>query len=82
MEKYTKLTYEDFIQIMNQVDNSLEIQRRIYSSSAKDMSKQELGHFLINLKDMFKELKKKKKNSTEERAMIKSCIKEIYQMFS
>ena len=30
MEKYTKLTYEDFIQIMNQVDNSLEIQRRIY----------------------------------------------------
>ena len=30
MEKYTKLTHEDFIQIMNQVDNSLEIQRRIY----------------------------------------------------
>ena len=30
MEKYTKLTYEDFIQIMNQVDNCLEIQRRIY----------------------------------------------------
>ncbi len=25
MEKYTKLTHEDFIQIMNQVDNSLEI---------------------------------------------------------
>ena len=82
MEKYTKLTHEDFIQIMNQVDNSLEIQRRIYSSSAKDMSKQELGHFLINLKDMFKELNEHSKNSTEERAMIKSCIKEIYQMFS
>ena len=25
MEKYTKVTHEDFIQIMNQVDNSLEI---------------------------------------------------------
>ena len=46
------------------------------------MSKQELGHFLMNLKDMFKELNEHSKNSTEERAMIKSCIKEIYQMFS
>lgn len=52
------------------------------SNSAKDMSKQELGHFLMNLKDMFKELNEHSKNSTEERAMIKSCIKEIYQMFS
>ena len=82
MEKYTKLTHEDFIQIMNQVDNSLEIQRRIYSSSAKDMSKQELGHFLMNLKDMFKELNEHSKDNTEERAMVKSTIKEIYQLFS
>ena len=82
MEKYTKLTYEDFIQIMNQVDNSLEIQRRIYSSSAKDMSKQELGHFLMNLKDMFNELNEHSKDDIEERSMVKSAIKEIYQLFS
>ena len=82
MEKYTKLTYEDFIQIMNQVDNSLEIQRRIYSSSAKDMSKQELGHFFMNLKDMFKELNEHSKDDIEERSMVKSAIKEIYQLFS
>ena len=45
MEKYTKLTHEDFIQIMNQVDNSLEIKEEFIStgsSSAKDMSKQDL----------------------------------------
>ena len=82
MEKYTKLTHEDFIQIMNQVDNSLEIQRRIYSSSAKDMSKQELGHFLMKLKDMCKELNEHSKDDIEERSMVKSAIKKIYQLFS
>ena len=46
------------------------------------MAHQELNHFMINLKDMFKELNEHSKNSPEERAMIKSCIKEIYQMFS
>ena len=85
MEKYTKLTYEDFIQIMNQVDNSLEIKEEFIStgsSSAKDMSKQELGHFLMNLKDMFKELNEHSKDDIEERSMVKSAIKEIYQLFS
>ena len=52
------------------------------SSSAKDMSKQELGHFLMNLKDMFKELNEHSKDDIEERSMVKSAIKEIYQLFS
>lgn len=51
------------------------------SSSAKDMSKQELGHFLMNLKDMFKELNENSKDDIEERSMVKSTIKEIYQLF-
>lgn len=46
------------------------------------MSHQELGHFLTNLKDMFKELNEHSKDNTEERAMVKSAIKEIYQLFS
>ena len=52
------------------------------SSSAKDMSKQELGHFLMNLKDMFKELNEHSKDDIEERSMVKSAFKEIYQLFS
>ena len=52
------------------------------SSSAKDMSKQELGHFLMNLKDMFKELNEHSKDDIEERSMVKSAIKENYQLFS
>ena len=46
------------------------------------MSKQELGHFLMNLKDMFKELNGHSKDESEERSMVKSAIKEIYQLFS
>ena len=46
------------------------------------MSKQELGHFLMNLKDMFKELNEHSKDDIEERFMVKSAIKEIYQLFS
>ena len=52
------------------------------SISAKDMHKQELGHFLMNLKDMFKELNEHSKDDIEERSMVKSAIKEIYQLFS
>ena len=46
------------------------------------MSKQELGHFLMNLKDMFKELNEHSKDDIEERSMVKSAIKEICQLFS
>ena len=46
------------------------------------MSKQELGHFLMNLKDMLKELNEHSKDDIEERSMVKSAIKEIYQLFS
>lgn len=46
------------------------------------MSKQELGHFLMNLKDMFKELNENSKDDIEERSMVNSAIKEIYQLFS
>lgn len=52
------------------------------SNDSLTMSHQELGHFLTNLKDMFKELNEHSKDNTEERAMIKSTIKEIYQLFS
>lgn len=46
-----------------------------------DMSYQELGHFLINLYDVFKELDEYSKDEVEERAMIKSKVKEYYQLF-
>ena len=46
------------------------------------MSKQELGHFLMNLKDMFNKLNEHSKGDIEERSMVKSAIKEIYQLFS
>ena len=52
------------------------------SNDSLTMSHQELGHFLTNLKDMFKELNEHSKDNTEERAMVKSTIKEIYQLFS
>ena len=52
------------------------------SNDSLTMSHQELGHFLTNLKDMFKELNEHSKDNTEERAMVKSAIKEIYQLFS
>ncbi len=52
------------------------------SSSAKDMSKQELSHFLMNLKEMFKELNEHSRDDAEERSMVKNTIKEIYQLFS
>ena len=52
------------------------------SNDSLTMSHQELGHFLTNLKDMFKELNEHRKDNTEERAMVKSTIKEIYQLFS
>lgn len=52
------------------------------NSSAKDMSKQELSHFLMNLKEMFKELNEHSRDDAEERSMVKSTIKEIYQLFS
>mgnify|MGYP006903494579 FL=1 len=52
------------------------------SNDSLTMAHQELGHYLINLKDMFKELNEHSKDNTEERAMIKSSIKEIYQLFS
>lgn len=46
-----------------------------------DMSYQELGHFLTNLYDVFKELDEYSKDEVEERAMIKSKVKEYYQLF-
>ena len=46
------------------------------------MAHQELNHFMINLKEMFKELNEHSKDSAEERSLVKSAIKEIYQMFS
>ena len=52
------------------------------SNDSLTMSHQELGHFLTNLKDMFKELNEHSKDNTEERAMVKSSIKEIDQLFS
>ena len=52
------------------------------SNDSLTMSHQELGHFLTNLRDMFKELNEHSKDNTEERAMVKSTIKEIYQLFS
>lgn len=52
------------------------------SNSSKEMAHQELNHFMMNLKDMFKELNEHSKNDTEERALVKSTIKEIYQLFS
>ena len=39
MEKYTKLTHEDFIQIMNQVDNSLEILEEYKNTTQKIKTK-------------------------------------------
>lgn len=36
----------------------------------------------MNLKDMFKELNEHSKDDIEERSMVKSTIKEIYQLFS
>lgn len=39
MKKYTKLTHEDFIQIMNQVDNSLEILEEYKNTTQKNKNK-------------------------------------------
>ena len=36
----------------------------------------------MNLKDMFKELNEHSKDDIEECSMVKSVIKEIYQLFS
>lgn len=51
------------------------------SKDKLDMSYQELGHFLTNLYDVFKELDEYSKDEVEERAMIKSKVKEYYQLF-
>ena len=52
------------------------------SEESLKMAHQELSHFMTNLKEMFKELNEHSKDDTEERASIKSAIKEIYQLFS
>lgn len=56
--------------------------KKTRSNDSLTMAHQELGHFLMNLKDMFKELNEHSKDNTEERAMVKGSIKEIYQLFS
>jgi hypothetical protein len=53
----------------------------IGSEESLNMARQELTHFMMNLKEMFKELNEHSRDNAEERALIKSGIKEIYQIF-
>jgi hypothetical protein len=47
-----------------------------------DMAHQELEHFLINITDMFKDICEYSKDNVDERTLVKSRIKEIYQIFN
>lgn len=75
---------DSLMDAIDEFNSYMDYKKEYMEDKDKDkltMAHQELGHFLTNLYDVFKELDEYSKDIIEERAMIKSKVKEYYQLF-
>lgn len=84
--EYHKSLIEEYMDNVIDEFKAFKEYKELYKSNGSqetlDMAHTELGHMIKNLSDMFDELSDYTNDNIDERAMIKSAIKLMYQSFS